>query len=125
MLGMMITQKLRRRLPDEFGIAVAYFSLISSLNSLALTERELQLMAFTAVRGNMSLGNVKTEFCERFSTTFPTISNIVYKLKKQGLLIKEDGRVKVNKMFPSNFKDGITLNVILEINESNAKEGNN
>ena len=108
MLGMMIIQRLRKRSHDEFGIAVAYFSLLSSLNSLSLTERELQLLAFTAIKGNMSLGNVKTEFCERFSTTFPTISNIVYKLKKLGLLIKEDGRVKVNKKFPSNFKDGIT-----------------
>ena len=125
MLGMMITQRLRKRSHDEFGIAVAYFSLLSSLNSLALTERELQLLAFTAVKGNMSLGNVKEEFCKRFSTTFPTISNIVYKLKKMGLLIKEDGRIKVNKQFPSSFKNGITLNIILEINESNAKEGDN
>lgn len=124
MLGMMVTQRLRKRLSDEFEIAVAYFSLISSLNGLFLTERELQLLAFTAVKGNMTLGNVKTEFCERFSTTFPTISNIVYKLKKMGLLVKEDGRVKVNKMFPSNFKNGITLNIILEMNESNAKERN-
>ena len=121
----MITQKLRKRLPTEFEIAVAYFSLLSSLNNLFLTERELQLLAFTAVKGNMSLGNVKTEFCEKFSTTFPTISNIVYRLKKLGLLIKEDGRIKVNKKFPLNFKDGITLTIILELNESITKEGNN
>ena len=121
----MITQKLRKRVTNEFEIAVAYFSLLSSLNNLSLTERELQLLAFTAVKGNMSLGNVKTEFCEKFSTTFPTISNIVYKLKKIGLLIKEDGRIKTNKQFPSNFKDGITLTIILQINESITKEGNN
>jgi hypothetical protein len=124
MLGMMIIQKLRKKLPSEFEMAIAYFSLLSSLNSLSLTERELQLLAFTAVKGNMTLGNVKTEFCERFSTTFPTISNIVYKLKKQGLLIKEEGRIKTNKQFPSNFKDGITLNIVLQ-NESITKEGNN
>lgn len=125
MLGMMITQRMRKKTIGEFEIAVAYFSLLSSLNKLSLTERELQLLAFTAVKGNMSLGNVKEEFCKKFNTTFPTISNIVYKLKKLGLLIKEDGRVKTNKQFPSNFKNGITLNIILEINESITKEGNN
>ena len=110
----MIVQKLRKKGKDKFDVAVAYFSLLSSLGGLGLTERELQLLAFTCVRGNMSLGNVKEDFCKRFNTTFPTISNIVYKLKKMGMLVKDDGKIKVNRQFALDFKNGITLNIVLE-----------
>lgn len=94
-----------------------YFSLLSSLNNLSLTERELQLLSFTAVRGNMTLGNVKDEFCRKFNTTFPTIANIVYKLKKLNLLVKEDGKIKVNRILALNFNEGVTLNIVLENGE--------
>ena len=118
----MIVQKLRRKGVDNFEVAMMYFSLLSSLNSLALTERELQLLSFTAIKGNMTLGNVKEEFCRTFDTTFATIANIVYKLKKQHLLVKEEGKIKVNKILGLNFNDGITLNIILENGAEKKKE---
>ena len=60
-------------------------------------------MAFTAVRGNMSYANVKEEFCKKYNSSSPTISNIVSKLKRMGILIKEGGKIKLVPVIQLNF----------------------
>jgi hypothetical protein len=36
--------------------------ILSAVNGLKLTEREIQLIAFTAVKGNISYGSIREEF---------------------------------------------------------------
>lgn len=114
----MILQKLKKEEIDEFGIAQKYYSILSAINNLHLTEREIQLVAFTAVKGNITYGNVREEFCKKYSTTSPTINNIISKLKKLGIFVKEDGKVKVNPRIVIDFKTPITLRVDLKIIEN-------
>jgi hypothetical protein len=106
-----IVQKLNPKTPDEFSSAETYYNILSSINKLSLTEREIQLIAFTAIRGNISTPNVRSEFCERYQTTIPTISNIISKLKKSNIFIKEKGKVKVNPLIVLDF----TKNIVLQI----------
>lgn len=47
-------QRVKSVSQDKYKKAERYYSLISSLNDLRLTERELQLVAFTAIREKMS-----------------------------------------------------------------------
>ncbi|RPJ31849.1 MAG: hypothetical protein EHM25_01635 [Nitrosopumilales archaeon] len=112
-----IIQKLKPKTSDEFSAAEAYYNVLSSINKLNLTEREVQLIAFTAIRGNISTPNVRAEFCDRYSTTIPTISNIISKLKKTSIFIKEKGKVKVNPVIVLDFSKPIVLQITLE-NES-------
>jgi len=107
-----VLQKLSFQNEDNYVLAEKYYSLLSALNNLKLTEREVQLMAFTAVRGNMSYANVKEEFCKKYNSSSPTISNIVSKLKRMGILIKEGGKIKLVPVIQLNFN----LDIKLEIN---------
>jgi DNA-binding MarR family transcriptional regulator len=86
---------------------------LSSVNNLQLTKREIELIAFTAVRGNMSYASVRQEFCEKYGTTGPTINNIISKLKKMGILIKDGSKVKVNPVIVLDFSKDITLEIKL------------
>ncbi len=107
-----ILQKLSFKDEDNYVLAERYYSLLSALNNLKLTQREVQLIAFTAVRGNMSYANVKEEFCKKYESSSPTISNIVSKLKRMGILIKDGGKIKLTPVIQLNFN----LDVKLEIN---------
>jgi hypothetical protein len=108
-----ILQKLRKSFKDEYEKAEMYYNFISSLNKLGLTEREIQLVAFTAIKGNISYANIREEFCTKYNTTAPTINNIISKLKKVGVLVKEGTKVKVNPAIVLKFDNDITLEIKL------------
>lgn len=108
-----VIQKLKRKEEDVYALAEKYYSILSAVNNLHLTERELQLMAFTAVKGNISYANIRKEFCEKHSTTNPTINNIISKLKRMGVLVKDGTKVKIHPVILLNFEKDITLEINL------------
>ena len=108
-----ILQRLKREEADSFKLAEKYYSLLSVINNLALTQREVQLIAFTAIKGNISYANIRKEFCDKYNTTSPTINNIISKLKKIGVLVKDGTKVKVNPVIILNFDKDITLEIKL------------
>ena len=106
-----ILQKLKCSSDDNYSLAEKYYSILSAINNLKLTAREIQLIAFTAVRGNMSYANVREDFCKRYNTTSPTINNIISKLKKVGVLIKDKGKIKVNPVILIPFDNDIKMEI--------------
>lgn len=108
-----ILQKLRRIESDDYLMAERYYTLLSAVNNLKLTQRELQLIAFTAIRGNISYANIRKDFCEKYGTTNPSINNIISRLKKLGILVKDGTKVKVNSQILLNFEHDITLEIRL------------
>jgi len=108
-----ILQKLRRVEVDDYQMAERYYTILSAINNLKLTQRELQLIAFTAIRGNISYANIRKDFCEKYGTTNPSINNIISRLKKLGILVKDGSKVKVNPQILLNFENDITLEVRL------------
>ena len=117
-----VVQRLQKGLDDEYLIAEKYYSILSAVNSLSLTKRELELVAYTAVRGSISYANTRTDFCKRYGTTTATINNIVSKLKKIGIFVKEDGKIKVNPLITLPFKKNLNLVIKLVHNETTGKE---
>lgn len=122
-----VVQSLAKKHTDKYKLAQKYYSLLSALNNLKLTEREIQLIAYTAIKGTITYANARTEFCEMYNTTTATINNIVSKLKKVGIFIKEDGKVKVNPVIVLDFEKHINLFIQLQHEEdrqdSNDTEG--
>lgn len=116
-MGVVILQKIRKHQKDEYALAEKYYGILSVLNNLKLTEREIQLVAYTAVKGNITLANARDGFCRRYGSSFPTIHNIISKLKKKGIFVKENGRVKVNPQILLEFNNGIVLEIHLENDE--------
>jgi len=109
----MIVQKLTQSAIDNYALAEKYYSILSAVNKLKLTEREIQLMAFTAVRGNMSYANIRDEFCRKYETTSPTINNMISKLKKMGIMIKDKGKIKVTPFIVMDFTKDFALFITL------------
>ena len=114
MAGVVI-QKLRKRSKDEYGVAESYYSILSSVNGLKLTQREIQLVAFMAINRAIPYSEMKRKFCERNSgTSEQTISNMISRLKKPKVIIKEKGRLKVHPSIALSFNEGLLLQITLE-----------
>tara|TARA_R110000782_G_scaffold74248_3_gene148431 strand:- start:14610 stop:15014 length:405 start_codon:yes stop_codon:yes gene_type:complete len=113
-----IIQRLKKDVDNNFILAEKYYSILSAVNSLGLTQREIQLVAFTAIKGNITYANVREEFCKKYNTTSPTINNIISKLKKLGIFIKEAGKVKINPILVIDFDKNLTLEIKLEHGET-------
>ena len=109
----MIVQKLKKVGGDVYEVAEKYYALLSALNSLRLTQREIQLVAHTAIRGNISYTEIKEDFCSRYATSFQTINNIISRLKKIGVLVKDNRKIRVNPLISLKFEDGIVLQITL------------
>ena len=121
----MIVQRLKKDVSTDIQLAEKYYSILSAINNLHLTEREIQLISFTAVKGNITYANVREEFCKTYNSTSPSINNIISKLKKIGIFIKENGKVKVNPIITIDFKKDLTLEIKLLHGEAinNVSEG--
>jgi biotin operon repressor len=111
--GIILVQKLKKKENDVFSLAERYYKILSAVNDLFLTEREIQLIAFTAVKGNISYANIREEFCKKHNTSSATINNIISKLKKVGVLIKDGTKVKVNPVIILDFNKSISLEIKL------------
>ena len=120
-----IVQRLKKVVDSDMELAMKYYSILSAINNLHLTEREIQLIAFTAIKGNITYANVREEFCKTYKSTSPSINNIISKLKKVGIFIKEKGKVKVNPIITIDFKKDLTLDIKLVHEEAtiNVSEG--
>ena len=114
-----IVQRLKKEVDSDMQLAMKYYSILSSINSLNLTEREIQLISFTAIKGNITYANVREEFCKTFNSTSPSINNIISKLKKVGIFVKENGKVKVNPIIVVDFTKDLTLEIKLVHGEAN------
>tara|TARA_R110002049_G_scaffold211936_1_gene382913 strand:- start:346 stop:807 length:462 start_codon:yes stop_codon:yes gene_type:complete len=112
-----VIQELKKSLEDEYVVAQKYYSILSAINNLNLTKREIELVAFTAVKGTISYANSRAQFCEKYNTTTATINNIVSKLKKVGIFVKHLGKIKVNPIIVIDFKKNLNLVIRLVHNE--------
>jgi DNA-binding MarR family transcriptional regulator len=98
---------------DSYVLAEKYYRILSAVNDLKLTNREIQLIAFAAMKGNISYANIRKEFCEKYDSTSPAINNIISKLKKMGVFVKDGTKVKVNPLILLNFDKDIVLQISL------------
>ena len=112
-----IVQKFLRKIEDNYAMAEKYYSVLSTINNLKLTTREIQLVAFTAIRGNISYSSIREDFCNKYNSTSPTINNIISKLKRIGVFVKDGSKIKVNPVIILNFSNDITLEIKMEHNE--------
>lgn len=118
---MVVVQKIRKSY-SQMDMAIAYYSTISVLNNLNLTQRELQLLAFTAIRGSITNPAAREDFCQIYKTSQATINNLISKLRKMRLFIKEQNKIKVNTAIALDFTSPVLLQITLNMNE-NGKPG--
>jgi DNA-binding MarR family transcriptional regulator len=108
-----VIQKIKKEY-TQMDMAMSYYSVISALNALHLTTRELQLLAFTAIRGSITNPAARADFCEMFGTSQATMNNIISKLKKLRLFVKEQNKVRVHPAIALDFSNNaVVLQVTL------------
>jgi hypothetical protein len=108
-------QKLAKTASNRLELAQQYYGVLSALNNLNLTEREIQLVAFAAVRGSISFATVREDF-SLYNSSFPTINNMVSKLKKSFILVKHGKQIVVNPRIALDFSKPIILQITLTHN---------
>jgi hypothetical protein len=106
---------------DSLVIAQKYFKILGTLGEfyigpkkVQLTPRDIEVLAFTAIKGNLSYSNNREEFCTTYKSSPPTINNIISKLKKLNFLIKDAGKIKVNPALLLDFDKGVTLQISID-----------
>lgn len=110
----LIIQRISSASSDAFQKAVKYYSVLFSLNGIDIPDMQLNILAFTAVRGTISSGGAKEKFIEMFPTaTKASIGNVVFQLRKKGFLIKRDKKIVVNPSIYLDFKRPIILQIKL------------
>ena len=106
-----IVQKLQLKLDSPLERAIRYYTILFAMNKKFLPPLELKLLAFIAVKGTISAGGAKEQFCELFNTTKASVGNAVWKLGKKGLVITINGRHKVMDALQLDFKKDIILKI--------------
>ena len=97
-------QKIKKEF-SQMEMAFVYYSVISSLNNLQLTTRQLQLLSFTAIRGSITNPAARKDFCQLYDTSQATIYNIISELRKYNLLVKEQNKIKVHPQLALDFNN--------------------
>lgn len=100
---------IEKKLKDDVEVAIIYYSTLFKVNSISLSDIEINLIAFSAVRGTLSSPPIREEFIRRFNSSKGTVYNVSSKLKRQGLLIKEKGKLRVNPSLQMDFKKPLLL----------------
>jgi len=113
-----IFQRIKYSVEDEFELAEKYYALLSIINNLGLTKRELQLISFMAIKTSTSYSKLKDEFCKKYGTTIPTFNNMVCKLNKIKVLVRDKKRARVNPLIVIDFEKPLKLEINLEHGEA-------
>ena len=108
----MIIQRLNKEL-GALDKAIVYYQIISVVNNLNLSKREIEVMAYTNKRGTISSATAKQQFISIFGSTVSTINNIITKLRKMGLLVKINRKTVVNPKINLDFNKEVTIAITL------------
>lgn len=96
---------------EPLNRAYRYYSILSAIGDLGLTEREIQLLAYISIVKNISYSKNKEEFCNKYNSSFATINNMISKLKRKKLIIKDEKRIKINPELLTDFNQSLILRI--------------
>lgn len=117
-MSQIIAQKIHKEYSKTIDLAIVYYQILSDLNKLDLSKREIELLAHTAVRGVISSITSKEEYIKKFGSSKATVNNMISKLTRMGLLTKTDSKIEVNKQICPDFsKKNMVLQLNLKVND--------
>lgn len=105
--------KLGKKETEPLNKALRYYKILCAVGDIPLQKREIQLLAFTAIKGNISYSSNKEEFCNTYNSSSAYINNMISKMKKLNVLVKDNGKIKVNPKLLIDFSKNI--NILLTI----------
>lgn len=111
---MVTTLRIKKNYDNDLELAVKWYSIISILNNFKWSPLQVKLMAFTAVKGDISSGGRKEAFCTFASSVKTSVANTISDMYQAGFLVKNKRRITVNPQLLLNFEGDICAKLILE-----------
>lgn len=105
----MILHRTIKQYDDPLEKAIVYYGVICALNNIKLGNRELQLLAFTGVRGTITPKPAREEFARLFDSSLHTIENAKGVLVRKRLLVKDGEMYRVNPELLPPFSEDFGL----------------
>lgn len=124
-MGQVVVQKLNKREDSELKLAIRYFTIVAAISGVHLTQKQLELLAFTVIKGTISSGGARKEFISSFNSSRNSLENIKHSLVKKGFIIKSEGKYKIVPSLALDFKNNIVLQVNLELKHGQSQDGEN
>lgn len=112
-----LVQTVVKNYEDKIKAGIAYYTFITAINGIKLSNRELQLLAFINYRGTISSTSARAEFCSIFSSSEATISNMISKLSGLKLLVKDKNKTKVHPSLRIDFTKDVVIRFNLKVKE--------
>jgi hypothetical protein len=111
-MSAVVLQKLQKGYSRKLDVAIAYYKLLSTLNNLNLQAKEIELLAFTAIRGTITPVSARLEFINLFGSSKASLENIKCRLVKKKLLYKHGEMYRVVPEIAPDF----SRNIVMQIN---------
>lgn len=112
-MGPRTVQTLEKECISPVDVAIRYYMVMFALNKVELSQRMIEVIAWTAVKGNLNNPTVREEFIYLFKSSAASLENIKCKLVKMDLLVKQGKKCKVNPGLQLDFSNDLTLNINL------------
>lgn len=124
MENQIIIQRFKNECLDDFDLVKRYYKIVLGINNIHVTEKELNLICYSALHGTISTPPVRDGFIKMFDIPLASMYNMSAKLQKRGVFIKgDDGKIKVHPSISPSFEYGKLLLVInLNVKENGTNE---
>jgi len=110
-------QRITKTFKTDVDAAIMYYSLICVINNILISEREIQLLAYTSVRGTISSISAKEEFSTMFGSSVASVNNMISKLKGIGLIKKIQNKYRVpSSILPRFNEQDMVLSITIKKN---------
>jgi len=110
-----VIQKIEKKYKNDIEFAKAYYSFITQINKIVITPTELDLLSYCSVNGTISTPPVRDAFIKQYNVPKGSVYNIVAKLQKNKLMVKIQGKIRVNPQIQLDFtKDEYKVEFLLK-----------
>lgn len=109
-----VVQKIIKKYEKAIDRAIAYYSVLFTLSNMKLTKKEIELVAFIAVRGTITPLPARDEFISQFGSSKASMENIKGRLVKKKILIRQNKMYRVNPKIALDFDNPILLQIKLD-----------
>lgn len=102
---------------SKLEVAKRYYSMVFSIYNIPVTNQELLFVSFLSINGSLFTSALRDNFISEYKVSKAAIYNMISKLKKLQVLIKEPNKkIYINKPIRVDYTSGsITLKVKLKV----------
>lgn len=102
---------------SELGAYIVYYEIVAILYRLPITKKEILFLAYLGYKGNTYNAKIRDSFVKEHKMSQASIYNMILKLKKYKLLIKENKKTSINRslIVPADNLTKMNFNISLSI----------